>query len=154
MLSPSSGKNRLFNVLKAYTAYDPQVGYCQGMNFIASMLLRVIPDQEDAFWAFVFLMFERDWRTLFSDETKKVTYLLKDLDAYFKVNCKSVYRHVQKDEFASWEASFASQLITLFICDYDFKYAQQVMDLFMLEGEQILVDLLANMVQLKKKKIL
>ena len=23
MLSPSSGKNRLFNVLKAYTAYDP-----------------------------------------------------------------------------------------------------------------------------------
>ena len=94
MLSPSSGKNRLFNVLKAYTAYDPQVGYCQGMNFIASMLLRVIPDQEDAFWAFVFLMFERDWRTLFSDETKKVTYLLKDLDAYLKVNCRSVYRHV------------------------------------------------------------
>ena len=44
MLSPSSGKNRLFNLLKAYTAYDPAVGYCQGMNFIASMLLRVIPD--------------------------------------------------------------------------------------------------------------
>ena len=99
-------------------------------------------------------MFERDWRTIFSDETKKVTYLLKDLDAYFQVNCKAVYRHIQRDEYASWEASFASQLITLFICDYDFIYAQRVMDLFMLEGEQILVDLLASMVLLKKKKIL
>ena len=28
------------------------------------------------------------------------------------------------------------------------------MDLFMLEGEQVIVDILANMVQLKKKKIL
>ncbi len=28
------------------------------------------------------------------------------------------------------------------------------MDLFMLEGEQVLVDILANMVQIKKKKIL
>ena len=154
MLSPSSGKNRLFNLLKAYTAYDPQVGYCQGMNLIASMLLRMIPDQEDAFWAFVFLMFERDWRTIFLDDAKKVGYLLADLEAYFKVYCKSVYRHVLNDEFASWEASFTSHLITLFICDNEFEHALRVMDLFMLEGEQILVDILATMVQIKKQKIL
>ncbi len=23
-----SGKNRLYNVLKAYTSYDPEIGYC------------------------------------------------------------------------------------------------------------------------------
>ena len=144
MKSPSSGQNRLFNVLKAYTAYDPQVGYCQGMNFIASMLLRVMPDQEDAFWAFVFLMFDRDWRTIFSDDAKKVGYLLADLESHLKVHCKQVYRHVLKDEFASWEASFASQIITLFICDYEFEHASRVTDLFMLDGEQVLVDILAK----------
>ena len=124
------------------------------MNFIASMLLRVMPDQEDAFWAFVFLMFERDWRTIFSDDAKKVGYLLADLESHLKVHCRQVYRHVLKDEFASWEASFASQVITLFICDYEFEHAARVMDLFMLEGEQVIVDILVNMVQLKKKKIL
>jgi hypothetical protein len=25
---PSTGQNRLFNVLKAYQAYDPEIGYC------------------------------------------------------------------------------------------------------------------------------
>ena len=30
----------------------------------------------------------------------------------------------------------------------------KVMDLFMIEGEQVIVDILASMVQLKKKKIL
>lgn len=34
-----SGKNRLYNVLKAYSAYDPETGYCQGMNFVTAMLL-------------------------------------------------------------------------------------------------------------------
>ena len=34
-----SGKNRLYNVLKAYSAYDPETGYCQGMNLITGILL-------------------------------------------------------------------------------------------------------------------
>jgi hypothetical protein len=28
MIPSKSGKNRLFNVLKAYQAYDPAIGYC------------------------------------------------------------------------------------------------------------------------------
>ena len=39
---PKMGTNKLFNVLKAYTSYDPEIGYCQGMNFIASVLLQHI----------------------------------------------------------------------------------------------------------------
>ena len=27
-LDPKSGKNRLYNVLKAYSSYDLEVGYC------------------------------------------------------------------------------------------------------------------------------
>lgn len=43
-LPADSGNNRLYNVLKAYSAYDPETSYCQGMNFISGMLLRMIPD--------------------------------------------------------------------------------------------------------------
>lgn len=38
-LDPTSGENRLFNVLKAYSSYDIEVGYCQGINYIAALLL-------------------------------------------------------------------------------------------------------------------
>ena len=35
----------LFNVLKAYSNWDPSLGYCQGMNFIVGFLLMYV-DQE------------------------------------------------------------------------------------------------------------
>jgi hypothetical protein len=33
------GQQHLFNVLKAYSVYDSQVGYCQGSAFIVGLLL-------------------------------------------------------------------------------------------------------------------
>ena len=79
-----SGNNRLFNVLKAYSAYDSETSYCQGMNFIAAMLLVHIQDQEDAFWCLVFVMFARDWRSIFVDNAKKIEYLIADLGNHLR----------------------------------------------------------------------
>lgn len=33
------GQSNLLNVLKAYSLYDPEVGYCQGMAFVVAPLL-------------------------------------------------------------------------------------------------------------------
>lgn len=33
------GQQHLFNLLKAYSIHDPQIGYCQGSAFIAGQLL-------------------------------------------------------------------------------------------------------------------
>jgi hypothetical protein len=46
------GQEALRRVLRAYSYYDREVGYCQGMNFIAGMFLTIIPE-EDAFWLLV-----------------------------------------------------------------------------------------------------
>ncbi|KAF9367265.1 GTPase-activating protein, partial [Mortierella sp. AD011] len=35
----SVGQEALFNVVKAYSLYDPEVGYCQGLSFIVGPLL-------------------------------------------------------------------------------------------------------------------
>lgn len=40
------GNNKLFNVLKAYSNFDNEVGYVQGMNYIVAMLLFYIQDEE------------------------------------------------------------------------------------------------------------
>ncbi|KAF8340494.1 rab-GTPase-TBC domain-containing protein [Cantharellus anzutake] len=44
------GVNKLRRVLQAYSWRNPDVGYCQGMNLIASTLLLVHADEELAFW--------------------------------------------------------------------------------------------------------
>eukprot|EP00961_Rhodomonas_salina_P180364 2434542-Rhodomonas_salina.1 len=41
----------LRRVLEAYCARNPETGYVQGMNFIAALLLLVLPEA-DAFWVF------------------------------------------------------------------------------------------------------
>lgn len=33
------GQEALFNVVKAYSLYDPEVGYCQGLSFVVGPLL-------------------------------------------------------------------------------------------------------------------
>jgi len=44
----SAGRARLRRVLRAYAAYDPHVGYCQGMSFFVAMFLLYRPPPGDA----------------------------------------------------------------------------------------------------------
>ncbi|KAH8311119.1 hypothetical protein KR044_004481, partial [Drosophila immigrans] len=45
-----SKKERLFNILCAYAHHNRDVGYCQGLNYIAGLLLIVTDDEEKSFW--------------------------------------------------------------------------------------------------------
>ena len=56
------GNNKLYNVLLAYSNYDNEVGYVQGMNYLAGILLFYISDEEKVFWCLQQLMQKRDWR--------------------------------------------------------------------------------------------
>ncbi|XP_041053924.1 TBC1 domain family member whacked isoform X1 [Carcharodon carcharias] len=49
------GQAKLFRILSAYAKHNPQIGYCQGMSYIAAMLLMNM-QEEDAFWALVVLL--------------------------------------------------------------------------------------------------
>jgi hypothetical protein len=46
------GQPSLRRVLKAYSLYDQEIGYCQGMNFIAGMFLTLM-SEEESFWLLV-----------------------------------------------------------------------------------------------------
>ena len=47
-----AGQAALRRVLRAYSYYDRDVGYCQGMNFIVGMFLTIMTEEE-AFWVLV-----------------------------------------------------------------------------------------------------
>ncbi|KAF4599869.1 GTPase-activating protein [Pleurotus pulmonarius] len=61
------GQENLFNVLKAYSLYDPQVGYCQGLPFVVAILLLNMPDEE-VFSLLVRLMYSYQLRGHFLPE--------------------------------------------------------------------------------------
>jgi hypothetical protein len=56
---------KLKNVIRAYGQMDPEVGYSQGYNYIIALLLRFIPEEETAFWCFLKIMTDMNWRRFF-----------------------------------------------------------------------------------------
>merc|ERR1711916_40249 len=40
------GQQKLYRVLKAYSYYNSEVSYCQGMSYLAAILLTVLPEEE------------------------------------------------------------------------------------------------------------
>lgn len=62
------GVQSLTNILKAYAAFDPEVAYCQGMNFLAGVLLTYLPSEADAYGALVLLMQQRGLRELYKQD--------------------------------------------------------------------------------------
>ena len=55
MHKDGQGQQELFRILAVYASCNPAVGYCQGMAYIAAVLLMHM-DEEDAFWALYCLM--------------------------------------------------------------------------------------------------
>ena len=47
-----SGGDGLRRVLQAFALHNPDIGYCQSLNFITGMLLLFL-NEEDAFWLLV-----------------------------------------------------------------------------------------------------
>ncbi|KAK6784906.1 hypothetical protein AABB24_033031 [Solanum stoloniferum] len=55
-LDTSEGHAALRRVLVAYSFRDSDVGYCQGLNYVAALLLLVLKTEEDAFWMLAVLL--------------------------------------------------------------------------------------------------
>ncbi|KAK9663924.1 hypothetical protein RND81_14G006600 [Saponaria officinalis] len=55
-LDLTEGHAALRRVLVAYSFRDSYVGYCQGLNYVAALLLLVMKTEEDAFWMLAVLL--------------------------------------------------------------------------------------------------
>lgn len=55
-LDTQEGHAALRRVLVGYSFRDSDVGYCQGLNYVAALLLLVMKTEEDAFWMLAVLL--------------------------------------------------------------------------------------------------
>ena len=111
------------------------------------MLLTQIHDSEDAFWSLVFIMTEHNWREVFNDKTTKLLSLLQEIEHLLKLKCPKVHKHIKYVEDVDISALFSSIFITLFVYDVPYEVSTRIFEMFLIDGERFLIDLLIKMIK-------
>nr|XP_019959712.1 PREDICTED: EVI5-like protein [Paralichthys olivaceus] len=89
------GQAKLFRVLIAYGKYNPQVGYSQGMSYIAAVLLMQL-GEEEAFWALTALLDKPKYLAeLFDLSLSKVQHQVKVFDQFLKHRKPKLSQHLE-----------------------------------------------------------
>ncbi|XP_073328473.1 uncharacterized protein [Pagrus major] len=89
------GQAKLFRVLIAFAKYSPQVGYSQGMSYIAAVLLMQLAEEE-AFWALTALLDKPKYLAeLFDLSLTKVQHQVKVFDQFLKHRKPKLSQHLE-----------------------------------------------------------
>eukprot|EP00002_Diphylleia_rotans_P026787 TRINITY_DN5359_c0_g1_i6.p1 TRINITY_DN5359_c0_g1~~TRINITY_DN5359_c0_g1_i6.p1 ORF type:complete len:372 (-),score=54.13 TRINITY_DN5359_c0_g1_i6:893-2008(-) len=91
--NPMEGQKLLSDLLRAYSVFDQGTGYCQGMNFVAAILLLTMTPEE-AFWTYVQLMKTFRLKELFQPGARAIRLLMYKFDRILEKNLPRLHQHL------------------------------------------------------------
>ncbi|XP_065068724.1 uncharacterized protein LOC135694021 isoform X2 [Rhopilema esculentum] len=132
----SEGIEKLFRVLRAFLLHNPEIGYCQGMNFMVAMGLLNL-SEEDAFWLLVAITevyFNKKHYNHYLTGSQADQKVLEDLAAKRLPNIMQF----TKENGCDISPVTFNWLMTLFIDSVPPEVAQRIWDCFFVEGHTVL----------------
>ncbi|CAN2388582.1 TBC1 domain family member 14 [Pristimantis euphronides] len=126
----------LHSILGAYTCYRPDVGYVQGMSFIAAVLILNL-DTADAFIAFSNLLNKPCQMAFFRvDHGLMLTYFAA-FEVFFEENLLNLFAHFKKNNLTP-DIYLIDWIFTLYSKSLPLDLACRVWDVFCRDGEEFL----------------
>ncbi|XP_028273048.1 TBC1 domain family member 10A-like [Parambassis ranga] len=129
------GQQDLFRVLKAYTLYRPEEGYCQAQGPIAAVLLMHMP-AEDAFWVLVQIC-EKYLPGYYSTGLEAIQLDGEILYALLRRVSVVAHRHLQKQKLEP-NLYMTEWFMCVFSRTLPWASVLRVWDMFLCEGVKIL----------------
>lgn len=149
----SCGQSALRIILGAYMTLDPEVGYVQGMAFVAAVCYLYSSSLQRALNFFVRLMRTYDMRSMFVEGMAGCLEKLDVFDALLETNAPLVSSLFAKH--GVHPTMYATQwFLTLFTSSFPFEFAVRCWDVFLLEGWSIVYKLSIAILQLSSKVML
>ncbi|XP_058066260.1 rab GTPase-activating protein 1-like [Anopheles bellator] len=147
-----TGQENLYKVSKAYAVYDTEVGYCQGLSFIAASLLLHMPEEE-AFCVLVALMYNYGLRDMYKMGFESLYLRLYQLNRLMKDQLPDLYEHFAQTGVESH--MFASQwFLTLFTARFPLYFVFYILDVFLLDGIPVLFQVALTLLAVCRKDLL
>ncbi|XP_066994263.2 rab GTPase-activating protein 1-like isoform X2 [Anabrus simplex] len=146
------GQDSLYRISKAYAVYDSEVGYCQGLSFLAATLLLHMPE-EQAFCVLVKLMYDYRLRDLYKDGFENLYMRLYQLNRLMEEHLPQLWHHFSEKGVESH--MFASQwFLTLFTARFPLYFVFHILDVFLLQGVDTLFQVALALLMMCKKDLL
>ncbi|KAK9971834.1 hypothetical protein ABG768_025181 [Culter alburnus] len=126
----------LHSILGAYTCYRPDVGYVQGMSFIAAVLILNM-DTVDAFIAFANLLNKPCQMAFYRvDHSLMLTYF-GAFEVFFEENLPKLFAHFKNNNLSS-DIYLIDWIFALYSKSLPLDIACRVWDVFCRDGEEFL----------------
>ncbi|XP_077445910.1 TBC1 domain family member 14 [Stigmatopora argus] len=126
----------LHGILGAYTCYRPDVGYVQGMSFIAAVLILNL-DTADAFVALANLLNRPCQMAFFRvDHGLMLTYFAA-FEVFFEENLPKLFAHFKRNKLTP-DIYLIDWIFTLYSKSLPLDLASRVWDVFCRDGEEFL----------------
>ncbi|XP_038316359.1 USP6 N-terminal-like protein isoform X5 [Canis lupus baileyi] len=144
----------LFHVLAAYSVYDTEVGYCQGMSKITAILLTFLPE-EDTFWALAQLMTidRHAMHGFFIPGFQKLLRFQAHHERVLERAVPDLKKHMDEEQMSTgiYTPKWFPQC---FLSQTPFSLTQKLRDVYILDGERVLTAMAYTILKVHRKRLL
>ncbi|CAH1133310.1 unnamed protein product [Ceutorhynchus assimilis] len=151
-LNEESLPSMLYNVLATFAHQNSEVGYCQGLNYIAGLILLATKDESTTFWLLKTLVEQ----ILPKYYIRTMSGLLTDLEVLNELVKKSepiVHRHILNVGMP-WAMGTTKWFICIYADVLPTETVLRIWDCLFLEGSKILFRVALALIKLHKEDIL
>lgn len=144
----------LFDVLSAYSVYNTEVSYCQGMSQIAAVLLMYL-NEEDAFWALAQLLTNQRhaMHGFFIPGFPKLQRFQSHHEQILSKFFPKLKKHMDKEDMSTGIYT-TKWFLQCFLDRTPFTLTLRLWDIYILEGERVLPAMAYTILKLHKKRLL
>ncbi|NXW33990.1 TBCD1 protein, partial [Phaetusa simplex] len=147
-----AGQLSLYNILKAYSLLDQEVGYCQGLSFVAGVLLLHM-SEEDAFKMLKFLMFDVGLRKQYRPDMTILQIQMYQLSRLLHDYHRDLYNHLEEHEIGP-SLYAAPWFLTMFASQFPLGFVARVFDMLFLQGTEAIFKVALSLLGSHKPLIL
>uniref|UniRef100_A0AAQ5Z4M6 TBC1 domain family member 4 n=1 Tax=Amphiprion ocellaris TaxID=80972 RepID=A0AAQ5Z4M6_AMPOC len=131
-----AGQLSLYNLLKAYSLLDTEVGYCQGISFLAGVLLLHM-SEEQAFDMLKFLMYDLGIRRQFKPDMVSLQIQMYQLSRLLHDYHRDLYQHLEEHEISP-SLYAAPWFLTLFASQFPLGFVSRIFDFVFAQGTEVI----------------
>lgn len=146
------GQFALFTLLKVYSNLDPELGYCQGLSFVAGILLMHL-GEEEAFEVLKHLNYNYGLRNQYMPDMAGLRVQFYQYSRLLHDACPSLHDHFENYEVTTTLYA-ASWFLTLFASLFPVSFACRVLDLLCFGGLEAVFKVAITLVSRFQNKIL